>query len=841
MMSYGDPDLDNKWSRLRLMQDAARAIDEAAYPDDPDVPGLTFLSPVEWAPWMETIWFGNQYEYRSAYFHDAMYSNNMPFREGALLYSDQRKALEVALLYQRYKKFDMDSYSLPNATFFNIFGAESLRVGRYKVPQGDSVILCTTDPLTFTEMRRYFNSLAPLKWFRSKFMQQKRKRQFIMNIGAGGDGSDVGVLVGGGRDGGSFFSTCVHKIEHGQWEESDIKKNKLGKGQRVPVLPIDSASLGYVDDSQGQGGLCVPTNVANSQYFIESLVHNVLVYASRATGEDISNLNVYMGGDGRLLNSFATELALRVMTGDGVKRVRLAKRGTLTTSEAISTMESKKGDMRKKGTLALVWTATDRKSGLRGCVGLQLVLQKQGETQTPFVVDREGWANIGNDMSKCSEVGMVSKRPSAIASPVERLDFCGMDVRPFSPPPKLLASLQSEYDFPALRSFLEKSGLHFTVDCLHGGGGPSMKRVLKELGLDPSTVLMNEKPSVGSGVRDPFSPSGESMELFSVPTMDIERILAYPIVDVGANLGVDDDEVSIPDAGFVFDANAQRCAVLTRGLRASALESDAVLSSLPERQRRPSCAVRSLLGWLTILAKDPETVKAPSEGILREVQRVWQSSEGRKLSLRLQMKVEESQAVEFINRLRDLQTNPNRDWSSVDIKAVGSSNKLLALDALEPAGKQTVSPLVFARSARVILTAGSSDTALGIADLSTVRVDVSVEGLQEKENTREDSDEDQDSEDEEDDDWETRRGLLGAAMQATEDEEIVSKPSFATVCLDMAVKIRPAGSTSLTRSMQTENEIWGRILKNLRDIAPDSPLIIEDIEVDTVASVHGLQ
>lgn len=368
-MSYGDPDLEQKWSQMRVIQDTARMIDEAAYPNDPDVPGLTFLSPVEWAPWMETIWFGNQYEYRSAYFHDVMYSNNKPFREGALLYSDQRKAQEMALLYQRYKKFDTDSYSLPNATFFNVFGAETLRVGRYKVPQGDEVILCTTDPLTFTEMKRYFNSFAPIKWFRSKFMQQKRKRQFIMNIGSDGDGSNVGMLVGGGREAGSFFSACVHEIEHGRWEDSD-KKDKYRKGRKIPVQPIGSSSLTFAADRHGRGGMSMPTSVANSQYFVESLIQNVLEYTLKEMGADsLLNLDVYMGGDGRLLNSFMMELSLRVMAGNGVKRVRLAKRGSLTTSEAIAALENRKSDNQGRSSLALVWTASDREGGLRGNVG----------------------------------------------------------------------------------------------------------------------------------------------------------------------------------------------------------------------------------------------------------------------------------------------------------------------------------------------------------------------------------------------------------------------------------------------------------------------------------------
>ena len=50
-MSLGDPDLGGKWSLLReVVQPLARSLD-AAVCDDPDLPGLTFPTPVIWAPW----------------------------------------------------------------------------------------------------------------------------------------------------------------------------------------------------------------------------------------------------------------------------------------------------------------------------------------------------------------------------------------------------------------------------------------------------------------------------------------------------------------------------------------------------------------------------------------------------------------------------------------------------------------------------------------------------------------------------------------------------------------------------------------------------------------------
>ena len=82
LYSIGDPDGSEASSNYRKLQKLYRKLDYFIYPHEPDIPGLTFVSPIEWAPWMETIWFGNYYDYRSAFFSDVMYSNNMPCKEG---------------------------------------------------------------------------------------------------------------------------------------------------------------------------------------------------------------------------------------------------------------------------------------------------------------------------------------------------------------------------------------------------------------------------------------------------------------------------------------------------------------------------------------------------------------------------------------------------------------------------------------------------------------------------------------------------------------------------------------------------------------------------------------
>eukprot|EP00981_Chlorochromonas_danica_P015244 scaffold11244_cov179-Ochromonas_danica.AAC.3 len=319
--SLGDPDLSTKSDFYRKWQDFARRLDQVLSPADPDCPGLTFFSPIVWAPWMETIWFGNYYDYRSGFFHDVMYSNNKPDREGALLFKDPLSAQQVAMLYQRYPKFDETSYSLSNATFYNLFAAQNLRMGKYKIPLSQEVVLCLTDPLTFTEMRRYFVSWPPTKWFFSQFLQQKRKRQYPMTVpklSGGGKGKARSGYVSYEEN---FFAAAVHKVEYSRLENHLATR---GLDQLPATIPTISGLVeeGLCDVSS-DGVVSVPAMVANSQHFFETLFQSIYSVVTRKNNEvgDVSKVKVLVGGDGRLLNDFATEILLRVGAGNGVDEI----------------------------------------------------------------------------------------------------------------------------------------------------------------------------------------------------------------------------------------------------------------------------------------------------------------------------------------------------------------------------------------------------------------------------------------------------------------------------------------------------------------------------------------
>lgn len=259
------------------------------------------------------------------------------------------------------------------------------------MPQTNEVILCLTDPLTSSEMKRYFNSIHALKFFKSKFMQQKRKRQYVMPVLTNND----------------FFSESVFLMEYGRTVLDDKKNGFASSGKMSVVRPvmnfkneysitgknkiqfdkeIDADSVKLDDETIKNNnadysncnnnvninsdlnesinvGLKVTIRTANSQYFVENLMQSILTYIALKNKEkndqnnslisvknknsdknkielldmnDLAGVSIILGGDGRLFNDHAIEIATRVLSGNNVKSVILSEESFLTTAAAFS-------------------------------------------------------------------------------------------------------------------------------------------------------------------------------------------------------------------------------------------------------------------------------------------------------------------------------------------------------------------------------------------------------------------------------------------------------------------------------------------------------------------------
>lgn len=649
LYSYGDPDLSTESNLYRKLQEFLRSYDKVIYPEESDIPGVTFLSPVEWAPWMETIWFGNIYDYRSAFFQDVMYSNSKPFKEGALLYKDSYRSLMIALLYQRYKRFDTSSYSLINATFFNVFGVDSLRVGRYKVPLTNEVILCTTDPLTSTEMKRYLNTFNPIKLFASKYFQQKRKRQYVINITDTSSSSTSQLLSGVPTSGkptkgsSNFLFDSVYLIEYGRLAMSNRVKDPSAT---IPIspLPIQSLLRSKIEVvNRGMRSeravLAVPISEANSQYFLENLFQSIFTHLIRDCRMDPKSIRVLFGGDGRLLNDLATEIGVRVAVGNTLSRVLVATDNLLDSSTAAE-LCSKSSSLVTIGkaeeasslpSVAIV-LSTDKQGGIKGAFGVSVVFSsssmKGDKNKDAIWFDVSHWLSVLTQMSarQCIEISPVrflSPIDTTVRSKTGELTTVKGD---FPVDDTLVKSLKGQFNFQSLKSFITKSGLIFTVDALGSRLiSQTLQTVLKELGVDEEAALLNKPVEnlqdfnglVPDGIPSQNSDSATLFNLpdtYSVSLTDFQNAEAMmedsEIADeIGMGRTTDDSSTDFsdcPDIGFVFNSDASQCSVLTPGAVLSPSESVNLLSQLstPSVSTASSsyAGLRFMLGWLTLLS-----------------------------------------------------------------------------------------------------------------------------------------------------------------------------------------------------------------------------------------------
>lgn len=292
---------------------------------------------VLWAPWLGSRWLGNLYEYKSGLFNEVMYSNNRPFREGALLYKEKRSLEQIALLYQRYNRFDESSYTVANATYFNLQASSALRLGRYSVPLEDDVVVSVQRPLSAAELDGYLLAPNALKWAFNALLQQIRLRTVRFDQIAGGGGGSGGARgqeggAGAGRrkegqtakSEGGFFRQAVYDIEYAQM---DREHSTSGGHVVLGIGPLELLAAGDAADvvSDQQDGLAVPMRVANSQFFLEALFQRVLDRWIEVVGAvACKDCAVLIGGyRGTPMNELACAFLQRILKANGFTDVTL--------------------------------------------------------------------------------------------------------------------------------------------------------------------------------------------------------------------------------------------------------------------------------------------------------------------------------------------------------------------------------------------------------------------------------------------------------------------------------------------------------------------------------------
>jgi len=249
-----------------------------------------------------------------------------------------------------------------------------------------------------------------------------------------------------------FFSDAVHRIEYGRFTDRVNRLNLL-----INPLSDSAENEIFFYKDQKDCVFTVPVILANSQFFMENLWQCVLEYV-----KDTHRIRrVLIGGDGRLLNQYASEILVRVVSANSKEDANIktvvAKNGVLTSQMAATYMGSNGDD------IAIVLTAKGRPGGVKnGYFGVNILTGQDPNTEARSLNTAQ-WMEIIHRMKSQSSVWISRERVKMDTIP---------EVDVFS---AYLDQICAFFDLSKIKDFVASSGLLVCVDCMAGVASEILK------------------------------------------------------------------------------------------------------------------------------------------------------------------------------------------------------------------------------------------------------------------------------------------------------------------------------------------------------------------------------
>jgi len=258
-------------------------------------------------------------------------------------------------------------------------------------------------------------------------------------------------------------------------------------------LKVSALKTAPIDGQKpGTSGLRKKTKLFMEGYYLHNFVQSTFT-ALIATGSDVANMTLVVGGDGRFYNDAAIQVIVKIAAANGVRRIWVAKDGIASTP-ALSAIIREKGPVWQKAFGAFLLTASHNPGGPDEDFGIKYNCENGGpapekltnliyaNTQTISTVNMcEAFPDI--DISQLGETRVEAKDGSAVVA-VEVVD----GVKPH------IDLLKTVFDFDVIKTLLARPDFSMVFDAMHGVTGPYAKALfVAELGL-PETSCMNADP-----------------------------------------------------------------------------------------------------------------------------------------------------------------------------------------------------------------------------------------------------------------------------------------------------------------------------------------------------------
>jgi phosphoglucomutase len=343
-------------------------------------------------------------------------------------------------------------------------------------------------------------------------------------------------------------------------------KNDSSESKLIPTGEVKDATLDLTDatglgplkaaivktspiDGQkpGTSGLRKKTKVFMEENYLNNFVQATFD-AIKASGTDVSEGSLVIGGDGRYYNDTAIQTIIKMGIANGVTRFWVGKDGLLSTP-AVSAVIRERTPVWQKAFGAFILTASHNPGGPEEDFGIKYNCENGGPA--PEKLTNAIYANT----TTIKEYKICNDFPTIDISTVGNTTVegsdgsCEVNVDVISATEEQVALLKTIFDFGAIKSLLDRPDFTMVYDSMHGVNGPYAKAVfVDELGQDESTCL-NAVP------KDDFNGGHADPNL----TYAKELVAKMGLDKKGNKIAV---EGAIPSFGAAADGDADRNMIL---------------------------------------------------------------------------------------------------------------------------------------------------------------------------------------------------------------------------------------------------------------------------------------
>eukprot|EP00550_Attheya_septentrionalis_P006652 CAMPEP_0198294146 /NCGR_PEP_ID=MMETSP1449-20131203/21071_1 /TAXON_ID=420275 /ORGANISM="Attheya septentrionalis, Strain CCMP2084" /LENGTH=1060 /DNA_ID=CAMNT_0043994017 /DNA_START=92 /DNA_END=3274 /DNA_ORIENTATION=+ len=242
----------------------------------------------------------------------------------------------------------------------------------------------------------------------------------------------------------------------------------------------------------GTSGLRKKTKEFMVEHYLNNFVQATFD-ALVATGTDLSEGSLVIGGDGRYFNDVAIQTIIKMGVANGVKRFWIGQDGLLSTP-AVSAIIRERGPAWQKAFGAFILTASHNPGGPDEDFGIKYNVENGGpavEKLTDAIYENTTTIKNYKICSNFPTVDIATVGSTMVTSDDGSAE---VNVDVISATETHVNLLKTVFDFPAIKSLLDREDFSMIYDTMHGVNGPYAKSVfVDELG-QPESSCMNAIP-----------------------------------------------------------------------------------------------------------------------------------------------------------------------------------------------------------------------------------------------------------------------------------------------------------------------------------------------------------